>query len=288
MSKERLAIVGIFYDGYEDVWRDFVRCFRRFWKDCPYPVYIIDITAKPKYFSDNDMTVINAGEGAEYSKKVQTALQQIDADYYLLLLEDFFLGHKLEKSVLEPILDYIEDKNIKYYSLSALSSFTKYRSKLFDINKDYLYCINPNLRYTLGCQAVIWRKDFLKKCIGSRNYNAWVFEGALTNSKKVHTKRFLQGCVKDTRNILGLKHGVLQSKMLPRTVEYYKRIQFPLTTTRAEMSESDFKRYVIRSKVSAVIPKALHSSLKKIISKGAVLDKFSDEIRIVIKENFEE
>ncbi|MCR5639678.1 MAG: hypothetical protein K6F97_12700 [Lachnospiraceae bacterium] len=288
MSEERLAIVGIFYDGYEDVWRDFVRCFRRFWKDCPYHVYIIDITATPKYFSDNNMTVINAGEGAEYSKKVQMALQQIDAKYYLLLLEDFFLGHELERSVLEPVLDYIEDKNIKYYSLSALSSFTAYHSTLFDKSKEYLYNINPNLRYTLGCQAVIWRKDFLQNCIGTRNYNAWVFEGALTNSKKVHTKRFLQGCVKDTRNILGLKHGVLQSKLLPRTVDYYKGIKFPLTTTRTVMSESDFKKYVMRSRISAVIPKALHSLLKKITSKGAVLDKFSDEIRIVIKENFGE
>ena len=286
MSKERLAIVGIFYDGYEDVWRDFVRCFRRFWKDCPYPVYIIDITAKPKYFSDNNMTVINAGEGAEYSKKVQTALQQIDADYYLLLLEDFFLGHKLEKSVLEPILDYIEDKNIKYYSLSALSSFTKYRSDLFDKNKDYLYCINPNLRYTLGCQAVIWRKDFLQKCIGSQNYNAWVFEGALTNSKVVHTKQFLNGCVKDTRNILGLKHGVLQGKMLPRTVEYYKNIRFPLTSSRDIMSERDFRQYVLKSKVSASVPRNIHKSLKRLISKGAVLDKYSSEIQLVIKENF--
>lgn len=288
MSKERLAIVGIFYDGYEDVWRDFVRCFRKFWKDCPYQVYIIDVTANPVYFSDNNMTVINAGEGAEYSKKVQTALQQIDADYYLLLLEDFFLGYRLEKSILEPVLDYIEEKKIKYYSLSSLSSFTKYHSTLFDKNKKYLYNINPNLRYTLGCQATIWRKDFLQSCIGTRNYNAWVFEGALTNSKAVHTQQFLKGCVKDTRNILGLKHGVLQSKMLPRTIEYYKSIRFPLTSKREVMSESDFSKYVLKSKISASIPKCIHKILKKIVTKGAVLDKYANEIEILIKENFGE
>lgn len=288
MSKERLAIVGIFYDGYEDVWKDFVRCFRRFWNDCPYQVYIVDILKKPQYFNDNNMIVINAGEGAEYSKKVQTALQQIDADYYLLLLEDFFLGYKLDKNILEPILDYIEERNIKYYSLSALSSFTKYRSKIFDEEKKYIYSINPNLRYTLGCQAVIWEKDFLQKCIGSRNYNAWVFEGALTNSKRVHTYNFLKCCVKDTRNILGLQHGVLQGKMLPRTVEYYRNIRFPLTSSREIMRKKDFNMYVLRSKISAIVPKNFHNVLKKFFSKGTVLDKYSNEIKLVIEENFGE
>jgi len=40
----RLCIVGIFFDGYYDIWEDFLELFNRNWPDCPYPVYIVDGT----------------------------------------------------------------------------------------------------------------------------------------------------------------------------------------------------------------------------------------------------
>ena len=31
-----LAIVGIFWDGYYDMWEDFLELKEKFWRDCPY------------------------------------------------------------------------------------------------------------------------------------------------------------------------------------------------------------------------------------------------------------
>ncbi|WP_343084306.1 hypothetical protein [Blautia producta] len=288
MNKKKLAIVGIFYDGYVDIWRDFIRYFKIYWADCPYDFYIVDNEIQ---MDIDNITFINAGKDAEYSRKVQMAIEQINADYYLLLLEDFFFGTRLDKDILEPIMNFIEEEKIEYYGISSLSSFSKYKSNLYDVSKGYLYKINPKNRYTLGCQAVIWEKNFLKRCIGTRNYNAWVFEGAFTKSKKVHTDEFLKKCVKDTRNILQFKHGVLQQKLLPETVEYYRQIGNPITSNRDTMSEKDFSKYVRNSKVAALIPRALHEPLKKIVGEkrgNAVLDKYEQQIQVVIKESFGE
>lgn len=287
MSKEKLAIVGIFYDGYEDAWIDYIRCFNHYWSDCPYKHYIVDNT-KVMENIDN-ITFINAGEDAEYSRKVQTALEKIDADYYLLMLEDFFIGEKLDKDVLKPVMDFIFDENIDYYCLSSLSSFSKYKSALYDPSKKFLFKINPQNRYTLGCQAVIWKKDFLKQCIGTSNYNAWVFEGSLAKSKKVHSPEFLGKCVKDERNILKLKHGILQQKMIPTTMKYFERIGAPLTTQRAVMSDKQFNKYVRNSRLSSILPNPIYNFLKGILRErrgNAVLDKYKNEIDKIVKENF--
>lgn len=287
MEKQKLAIVGIFFDGYVDSWIDFLRCFKKNWPDCPYSLNIITNTKRLEEYGD--VNWITAGENAEYSKKVQTAIEQINADYFLLMLEDFYIGQKLDGSILEPILDYIYEEDLDYYSLSELSAFRKYKSKLYDPQKKYLYRINPKYRYTLGCQAVIWKRDFLSKCIGTRNYNAWVFEGALAKSKVTHSSDFLCKCVKDTRNVLRLKHGILQQKLLPPTVEYFKSIGDPLTSRREIMSDKQYKKYVRNSRISSAIPKPIYRVLKKLLGKrrgSAVLDKYESEIQLVIAENF--
>lgn len=287
MSKEKLAIVGIFFDGYEDVWMDFIHCFTKYWPECPYNLYIVNNT---KLIEETDkIHVINAGIDAEYSRKVQIALEKISADYYLLMLEDFFVGKTLNKDVLNPIMDFIVREDIDYYCLSTLSSFSKYKSSLYDDTKKYLYRINSGYRYTLGCQAVIWRKGFLKKCIGTKNYNAWIFEGAFAKSQRAHTEEFLSKCVRDVRNVLKLKHGILQQKMIPTTIEYFKNIGDPLTTNRDVMTDKQFKRYIRNSKIVAIVPKPIYKLMKKILGErrgNAVLDKFELEIDKIVKENF--
>lgn len=37
---KKLAIVGIFYDGYYDIWGDFLDLIDKYWEDNPYP-YIL-------------------------------------------------------------------------------------------------------------------------------------------------------------------------------------------------------------------------------------------------------
>lgn len=289
MDKKKLALVGIFYDGYIDSWKDFLRNFYYFWPDCPYELYIV--SNETTLIEYDKVNWIPAGKDAEYSKKVQAAIDQIDADYLLLMLEDFYFGASLGKMELEPVLEYVVTNDIKYYCLSSLSSFTKYYSELYDKNIPYLYKINPKKKYTLGCQAVIWEKNFLKSCIGTRNYNAWVFEGALAQSKRTHTEEFLNKCVKDTRNILKLQHGILQQKLLPPTVQYFKNIGLPLSSNREIMSEKSYRRYVRNARLSASLPRPIYKLLKSIIGKkrgNAVLDKYEKEIQVVIRENFGE
>lgn len=78
------------------------------------------------------------------------------------------------------------------------------------------------LEYIVSCQFVIWKKDFLSKCIGIENYNVWIFEGIYLKFFYVYIEEFLDKCVVYVNNLFELKYGVIQGKMLFFIVKYYK------------------------------------------------------------------
>lgn len=273
MKKKELAIVGIWYDGYYDIWEDFLELKEMFWHNCPYPMYIVNQTKELTFNKNYDVTVIHAGADSEYSRKIQTAVEQIDADYLLLVLEDFFFSRPVDTELLENALNIVKENKLDYYSM-PLSEFMNV--KLGNPFKNYksVYDFNPDFEYTLSAQPAIWDKQFLKKCIGQGNYNAWVFEGIYLKAPKAHTKEFLDGCKVDMSNFLGLKHGALQGKMIPSLVRYYKRIGYTFKTQRSQLPLSAVFKHQIRSH----IPVSVLAFLKKFIKNKSVTSRYIAEI----------
>ena len=160
----KLAIVGVFYDGYSDMWEDFLKIFRMNWPKCPYPLYIVNQEAEPDYISNYNVSVLHAGKNAEYSKKIKTAVDKIDADYYLLLLEDYFIGETIKEDILQPVLDFIVAKNVKYLGFS-MNLYGPDKKKYFKPKK-----ITPKSEYTIVSGNNIVEKNFLRNCVGDENF----------------------------------------------------------------------------------------------------------------------
>lgn len=277
-NKKKLALVGIFYDGYYDVWEDFLELKERYWKDCPYPLYIVNQTKDLEYKKDYDVTVIHAGIDAEYSKKVRTAIDKIDADYMLLLLEDFFMSREIFGGVFDETLNLMAKHAIRYYSMPLSEFMIVGDGKAFN-GMDYLFDVAPTKEYTLNCQPAIWEKKFLQKSIGQGNYNAWIFEGIYIKSTKAHTEEFLKQCKIDTRNILGLKHGVLQGYLFPYLRNFYKSQGYEMKNNRPVLP------FVIRVKrwIRYNLPRFCLQRIKKLLDSQSVISKYSDEIDVQLK-----
>lgn len=271
--KTDLAIVGIWYDGYYDLWEDFLELKEKFWEDCPYPMYIVNQTKELAYDKKYDVTVIHAGADAEYSRKIQTAVEKIDADYLLLVLEDFFFSRPVDASLLENALSIVKENNLDYYSM-PLSEFLHIKvGKPFKNYKD-VYDFNPAFEYTLSAQPAIWNKQFLKKSVGQDNYNAWIFEGIYIKAPKAHTKEFLRCCKIDMSNFLGLKHGALQGKMIPSLIKYYNKIGYTFNTQREQLP----LKTVVKRQIRSCIPAPILTFLKKYIKNKSVISRYMSEI----------
>jgi len=273
----KLAIVGIWYDGYYDLWEDFLDLFFRFWPDCPYPLYIIDQEKDLNFPVKYNATILHAGKDAEYSRKVQLAVREIDADYYLFLLEDFFIGKRLSANVLTEVMESMVNNNIKYYQM-PIKEFIQKK------DRGKIISITASMDYTLTCQPSIWRKDFLTQCIGTRNYNAWIFEGIYKTSSVAHSDEFLNGCFVDYCNRLDLHHGALQGKILHSAYNYFNKIGYHFHTSRQELGIFGEIKHKLKQLCINLIPLKLHKYAKRIMHYKSVTGRYEKEINALINE----
>lgn len=282
---KKLAIVGVFFDGYYDLWEDFLELFEKNWPDCPFPLYIVDLEKQLSFNKKYNVTVINAGADAEYSKKIQKAISDIDADYYLLLLEDFFISKPVTTKEVQELFEIIQSRDIFYYALPAKefsSGITVKRE--FEQEYPYMKRFREKDEYTVSCQPAIWKKEFLAKCIGTENYNAWIFEGMYMHSKTAHTEEFLSGLRIDYRNVLNIRHGAVQGKILPTVYKDIVDTGYQFKTQREILSDASYAKHIRKQKFKAVIPLPLQRILKKLIPVSSVTEKYKAEVLDTMKK----
>ena len=145
-------------------------------------------------------------------------------------------------------------------------------------NRKDLFRLSKSREYLFSCQPSIWKKEFLRLCIGTENYNAWIFEGIYARSTVVRDQVFLQKSVIDYNNPLCLCHGAVQGKMLPSAMKKIADSGYELTSKRAIFQDQNsLKRKLMQTVVKCL--KLLHMGrLKDKLYRGAVLNKFSDQI----------
>lgn len=261
--KQDMTIVFIGFDGYSDMWDDCMNLFHRFWKDCPYKVMFVNNTKDVKY---ENVEVLHAGDDAEWSRKVQLAVEKADTPYICLLLEDFFVGEPIDTQVIEDTLKLIKEDDIRYFKIVNNNRPLKNKDPHYKGIK-YLHVVPENDEYGVSLQAAIWKKDYLKEVLGTENYNAWKFEFDRVKEAEGKTSEPNKGVLVDDRNILKIKHGVMQSKYLPFTVKYFKKKGLDLTIQREIMSYPQYLRYWIVSAGKEILPKSWRVGVKHLLEK---------------------
>lgn len=276
----KLTILGVFYDGYKDLWEDFVNLFKKYWSDCPYEVVIVANTDNLTFF--NGVKVISAGKDAEYSKKIKTAIATLKSDYYLLLLEDFFFSERIDNTVFEKLTDYIENEHIKYYSMPMNEFANNFKGKKIKHRVGERE-ISKNAKYTLSCQPAIWESNFLDSCIGLENYNAWVFEGIFCKLKVAHTDNFLKRCIANTKNPLSLLHGALQGRIVPSTYSRLIDQGYTFSTKRDVIPLDEYRKHLFKIKLRGLFPYWLQRMIRVFIKKKTIVGKYDNQIKHIIE-----
>ena len=258
-----MAILIIGFDGYSDLWDDCINLFDKYWKNRNYDVYLANNTKKVNY---EGIKVINCGEKAEWSKKVSIALSNIQEDYVCLLLEDFFIGDYVENKIIDNTLNFIKNEKIKYFKITDNNRFTPTKNPIYK-NKKNLKVIYDDTDYGISLQPAIWEKKYLAELIGNENYNAWTFEINRLKEEKDGKKLILTGCIEDTRNILNIKHGVLQGKLLPSTIKYFKKNNYNIKSDREIMSFFNYRIYILKTYCRELLPNKFKKIIKIFLKK---------------------
>lgn len=250
-------IVG--FDGYKDVWDIDVHLLNKYWSNRP-KTYLATSVLKPDY---DNVEIIAAGEGSEWSKKAYTALKAIKTKYVLLLLEDFFISSPVDNTIVLDSLQLIKNSDIKFYQvLVQLVKSSWEKGAPFQGNK-HIKIIPQNKKYPLNLQAAIWDREFLIKTIGEGNYNAWQFEIKQISIDRINVDKIEY--LIDDRNILNIEHTIVQSKYLRGPLKRLKKQEPQIDFSGREIlsAKEDFK-YWFKVLMYSLTPKFLVKPFKKV------------------------
>lgn len=115
------AIVVSTCDNYSDIWELFFTLFQKFWPDNPYPVFLNSETLD--YRNDNMAVTTLKARTAELSwtRRLKEALERVESDYIVFMLDDFFLFDYVDTSRIEECVTYMRrDSNIAAIYLTCL------------------------------------------------------------------------------------------------------------------------------------------------------------------------
>lgn len=222
--KRNMEILVASFDGYSDIWSTFVEIFKKNWPDCSYKIRMIS-----NYLDCEGIDTIKTGEEVDWSTRMLKALNEVNEEYVLLLLEDYLIGKKVDSYSMRKILYSVIDEKMNYCRLTNFprSRFTVPSEKYVPLYEDEEYAIN--------LQAAIWKVSYLKDLLKKYPGNAWEFEvGILSESVKAEHV-VLKGCYTMLEDPLNIVNGVLKGKWFPSAIKYFEKNGITIDTKNRKL-----------------------------------------------------
>lgn len=162
------------YDGGEDLWEGFFTALTTQWKDFNLPV-VVNTETKTCAFKNLNIKTINSGAGKRNSvwgRRLINTLKQIDTEYVLFFLEDFWLDAPVDVEHFEKCRQWMRDnKDVACLSFQRVKDAENMQDGRFERFEKR----SQNGKYRMNCQSALWRRENLISNIMAHE-NAWEWE----------------------------------------------------------------------------------------------------------------
>ncbi len=174
------AVVVMSCDAYRDLWKPFFTLFWRYWPDCPFPIYF---GTNAGSYEDSRVVTVALGD-YEWSKRFRLCLEQIEADYVLLLLEDYFLDEPISNERFTRYLKMLRD-----LGGTVLRLYPRPGPDIEIPGHPELGRIHRKAPYRISAQPAIWRRIDLLDLLRDEE-SIWDFEWKGTTRSRTKTASF--------------------------------------------------------------------------------------------------
>lgn len=174
--KDRLTYTAHTCKAYSDLWSHHYRFLEENWPGREIPALLVTDETDDQTFPN--MPILAAGKGLEMPQRIQDMLSQIQTEYILLTLDDYFPIYPVENERLQRLLDIMDRERIDYMRL-----FNDPPAKRKWEGYDNIFHIDLDRDYDVNLYQGIWRKSFLEKTVG-QSLSAWQYEVTLTRIAK--------------------------------------------------------------------------------------------------------
>lgn len=167
-ENEKCEILVSSCDGYADLWLPFFNLFKKHWPDCPFEISLITEKEQAQVERVNSLCL---GTGKDWSNLLASALEKVQTDYVLFMLEDFFLRKKVCTHQISKLIEKMDEQKIEMLRLVPRPGPPNRKNGEEDLFGE----LPVNTKWRVSSQASIWRKTVLKDLV-KRGESAWEFE----------------------------------------------------------------------------------------------------------------
>lgn len=158
MLRDKLTVLVNSCDAYEDLWIPFFTLYRKYWDDKSVRL-LFNTESKDFSFDGLQIECIHCND-SRYGARMLNALSQIETEYVLILLDDFFLRSSVDLNRIFQITQWMDND----------AEIACFNSECLDVYADWEVDRCPGFRrvppgnpYILNMQGAIWRTACLKK-----------------------------------------------------------------------------------------------------------------------------
>lgn len=195
-----VAVVVSSCDAFFDVWRPFAFFFRKYWPDCPFPIFLIVNELRIRSASIQALAV---GPDCGWASNMKAALEKLEQPHVLYLQEDYFLNRPVHREQLAEDFACAFDHNADAFCLRAR---TKLERDFQPIN-DRFGVVPRDSDGRTRCQTTLWKREaFLNAlCEGE---TAWEMEAR--GSERTRDMLALSYSTRENASLSYLMSGIVR------------------------------------------------------------------------------
>ena len=163
-------------DAYSDAWPMFFFLLKKMWVG-HFPKIYLNTELKSYNDSSISINIINSPTDIMWGERLINALNSIEEDYVLMLLEDFYFESSINTEIIETCIDEMEkNKNILSFQLTPNGEYDVENS--YVVKETVLGKFGKRKQfglYTIAAGPTIWRKSDLK-LLTRKNDSPWEWE----------------------------------------------------------------------------------------------------------------
>lgn len=239
IDRSDIAVLVSSCDLYEDAWNPFFRLLQKNWSECPKHIYL---NTETKHYNDEyfDITCLNSSSKIKWGARLIHALEQIDSDYILFFLEDFFLLDKVNNDLFLEALDLIKLDSV------GVVKFIPHvwpESYYFSDISEHFSPTYRDFRARNAGMASLWKKNYYLKLLRAYE-DPWKFEifGAIRSRKYKEDIWFQNAnspCVFPYEVLIKYGYGITKRKWLKNNKELFEKNQIRVNFDRLGWYDDD-------------------------------------------------
>lgn len=252
---KRMTILINSPDSYSDVFSVFLQCKEKNWRNCRYELVLSTNTKEYK-----GLTVLHSGgkSGNSWMDREILALNFISTKYIMIMCEDSLIMSQVEESLLENILDDMDNYGINYCKLTA-----PYTGEAMG-KSGLLTKVKKNRPYARNLMIGIYNRKYLLDLIGDGSKSPWEIESEWLKETHTAKNEYFSDITVANRDILYATNAVLKGRWFSSALKSLKEIGIYVKPERDVIGVKEEKIINCYSLLGHKIPPRLRPTLKKI------------------------